>query len=183
MKDIMLDLETMGTGNNAAIVSIGAVLFDIDTGDIGSEFYMNVDLKSCMEAGLDADGDTICWWMKQSDEARMVLLENTKSLEDACTAFGNWVRMVGKKAKLWGNGVAFDNVILRNAFNKAGVKFPVHFRNDMDVRTLVAYDPEEKKKQNSEREGTAHNALDDAKHQVKYVSAIHRRLKKCKKLK
>ena len=30
MNNIMLDLETLGTGNNAVIISIGAVLFDKD---------------------------------------------------------------------------------------------------------------------------------------------------------
>lgn len=35
MKHVMLDLETMGNGPRAAIVSIGAVFFDPLTGELG----------------------------------------------------------------------------------------------------------------------------------------------------
>ena len=45
---LMLDLETMGTKSNSAIISIGAVEFDILTGKTGREFYRNVSLQSCI---------------------------------------------------------------------------------------------------------------------------------------
>ena len=38
MKNVMLDLETMGKGPNAAIVTIGGVFFDPMTGELGAEF-------------------------------------------------------------------------------------------------------------------------------------------------
>ena len=47
MKHIMLDLETMSTASNAAIVAIGAVEFEPETGKLGREFYCNVSLASC----------------------------------------------------------------------------------------------------------------------------------------
>lgn len=46
---IMLDLETMGKGPEAAIVSIGAVEVLVDEGTLGREFYAPVDLQSAME--------------------------------------------------------------------------------------------------------------------------------------
>jgi len=56
---------------------------------------------------------------------------------------------------------------------------PWFFANDRDVRTIVDLgrqlrniDP----KKDLELEGTAHNALDDAKFQVRYVSAIYQAL-------
>ena len=39
MKGVMLDLETMGNGSNAAITAIGAVEFDTETNLIGDKFY------------------------------------------------------------------------------------------------------------------------------------------------
>lgn len=38
MRNIMIDLETMGNGSNAAIVSIGAVLFDPFTYELALSF-------------------------------------------------------------------------------------------------------------------------------------------------
>ena len=38
MNNVMLDLETMGKGPSAAIVTIGAVFFDPMTGELGAEF-------------------------------------------------------------------------------------------------------------------------------------------------
>jgi len=67
MNNIMLDLETMGNGNNAAIIAIGAVKFDQDITD---RFYKTIDLDSSVDVGLEIDPSTVLWWMKQGDDAR-----------------------------------------------------------------------------------------------------------------
>ena len=55
--DIMLDLETMGTGPNAAIVAIGAVAFDLQAGTIGDHWYRWVD-HGCRDwAGIKPRSD------------------------------------------------------------------------------------------------------------------------------
>lgn len=80
--------------------------------------------------------------------------------------------------KVWGNGATFDNVILRGAYERAGHTCPWKFWNDSDVRTIVllgravGFAP----KREMPFEGDAHNALADARHQAKYVSAIWQRL-------
>lgn len=58
MNNLMIDLETMGKNKDAPIVSIGAVFFTPETGDIGQEFYTVVSLDSAMEQGATPDGDT-----------------------------------------------------------------------------------------------------------------------------
>lgn len=60
MKNVMLDLETMGSGSKAAIVSIGAVLFDPMTGETGAEFYQVVSLNSSAHYG-ELDPGTVIW--------------------------------------------------------------------------------------------------------------------------
>jgi exodeoxyribonuclease VIII len=57
MQDIMLDLETMATTRDAAIVAIGAVEFDAASGLIGDRFYVPVDLVSSVSAGGRIDAD------------------------------------------------------------------------------------------------------------------------------
>lgn len=44
MNHLMIDLETMGSGPYAPIISIGAVFFDPNTGAIGDDFQVNVSL-------------------------------------------------------------------------------------------------------------------------------------------
>ncbi|EFX7224108.1 exonuclease, partial [Shigella flexneri] len=62
---LMIDLETMGKNPDAPIISIGAIFFDPQTGDMGPEFSKTIDLET---AGGVIDRDTIKWWLKQSRE-------------------------------------------------------------------------------------------------------------------
>ena len=59
MKDIMLDLEVMGNGSSAAICAIGAVEFDLESGELGREFYTIVNLESSVKAGGVIDASTV----------------------------------------------------------------------------------------------------------------------------
>ena len=78
MTHISLDLETMGTGPMSSILSIGAVVFELDgtyTNLSGPAFYTTIDLKSCEDRGLRIDASTVKWWATQSDEARRVITD------------------------------------------------------------------------------------------------------------
>ena len=74
LSDIMIDLETLATSPNAAVLTIGAVRFDPFNNDIGNptceKLYIRVDLDSCDELGLEVNDDTIAWWAQQSKEAQ-----------------------------------------------------------------------------------------------------------------
>lgn len=78
MKHMMLDLETMGNKSNSVILSVGAVMFDIETGEIGEYFYERIEFQSALDVGLKINADTVEWWMKQSDEARAQLFEKPR---------------------------------------------------------------------------------------------------------
>lgn len=174
-KHIMLDLETMGKGPEAAIVSIGAVEVLPEAGSIGAEFYRVVDLQSSMHSGGKVDGSTIMWWMRQSDAARAALdTEGTRGhltdIYSVLNEFIGWVHGLVppnehgvSDVDVWGNGAAFDNVILSSAFgNTCGLlERPWGYRNDRCYRTLRALYPQIK----CPDVGVAHNALDDAKAQ------------------
>ncbi|EEW1343577.1 TPA: 3'-5' exoribonuclease, partial [Escherichia coli] len=68
---LMIDLETMGKNPDAPIISIGAIFFDPQTGDMGPEFSKTIDLET---AGGVIDRDTIKWWLKQSREAQSAIM-------------------------------------------------------------------------------------------------------------
>ena len=61
-KNLMIDLETLGTFMNAPVVTIGACFFDPMTGEIGDKFYRKIDMVDAMRFG-SASGDTLRWWL------------------------------------------------------------------------------------------------------------------------
>ncbi|HBY5615742.1 TPA: exonuclease [Klebsiella pneumoniae] len=180
---VMVDLETMGKKHNAPIVAIGAVVFDPATGSIGESFYKVVCLESSVNWGAVIDPSTVIWWLKQSSEARSVIVnDDAIPLLDALLQFREFVsdNVAGgsKKAQVWGNGASFDNSILRSSYDCIAEDYPWEYWNDRDVRTMVElghainYEPQKA----IPFEGERHNALADAIHQARYVSAIWQRL-------
>ncbi|MEH8381190.1 3'-5' exoribonuclease [Klebsiella pneumoniae] len=180
---VMVDLETMGKKNNAPIVAIGPVVFDPTTGSIGESFYKVVCLESSVNWGAVIDPSTVIWWLKQSSEARSAIVnDDAIPLQDALLQFREFVsdNVAGgsKKAQVWGNGASFDNSILRSSYDCIAEDYPWEYWNDRDVRTMVelgqaiSFDP----KTTIPFEGSRHNALADAIHQARYVSAIWQRM-------
>lgn len=159
---IMLDLETMGTGSDAAIIAIGAVRFDISIRD---SFYQVVDLQSSLDCGLSVSADSILWWLQQSEEARHAITQKGKSLSSVLTDFAKWVE---KDPLIWGNGATFDNVILANAYDQCKIKRPWIYGNNRCYRTLKSFYPHIK----FQHSGVAHNALDDAQSQAMHLIDI-----------
>lgn len=179
MNDIMVDLETLGNTSNTIIVSIGAVQSNLITGEIGDTFYRVIDLERQQRKGRTIDISTMVWWTNQSEGARAALLETNRiTLQRMCISFNRWLYSIGSPElmRLWGNGASFDNAILRDAFyHMIGKDLPIPFWNDRDMRTIVGFYPTQLQKEwklNNLRKGTYHNALDDAKYQIKYCSHI-----------
>ena len=180
---LMVDMETMGNGPDAPIVSIGAVFFDPSTGNTGAEFYQVVSLESSMSFGMKPDASTIQWWLKQSSEARSaILVDEAMGLLETLELLADFIAENAANGshtvQLWGNGCSFDNVILRRAYALTDTPFAVPFRNDRDVRTMVELGKSVgiNPRFDIPFEGDMHNALSDARRQVKYVSAIWQRL-------
>lgn len=182
MNNLMLDLETMGSGTYAPIISIGAVFFDPTTGNTGEEFSVSVSLESSMRHRARPDASTILWWLDQSDEAKQSLKSNPVELSSALSELTDFISDYAnqKYIQVWGNSASFDCVILRSSYALTGQQVPWQWWNDRDVRTIVelgkviGFDP----KRDMPFEGTRHNALADAIHQAKYVSAIWQKLTK-----
>ena len=181
-KNMMLDLETMGNKPDSAIVAIAAVPFDMVSGVTDDAlFYEVVDLRSSAKHGGSIDADTVLWWLKQEGPARMEITDPEKQngLSDTLYRLSKFSeKHCDKAVQVWGNGCNFDNVVLRYAYEQCGIQPFWKFWNDRDVRTIVelgrnaGIDP----KKDFPFVGEAHNALDDALHQVNYVVAIHQHL-------
>ncbi|EMQ5107480.1 3'-5' exoribonuclease, partial [Shigella boydii] len=112
---LMIDLETMGKNPDAPIISIGAIFFDPQTGDMGPEFSKTIDLET---AGGVIDRDTIKWWLKQSREAQSAIMTDEIPLDDALLQLREFIDENSGEffVQVWGNGANFDNTILRRSY-------------------------------------------------------------------
>jgi 3' exoribonuclease, RNase T-like len=170
----MLDIETLDTRPSAVILSIGAVRFDVaEPGTLTEKFHHYISIDEQLRAGRTVSGSTLLWWMDQGDEARSRIssanAESMKTVLDALAAF------MKPDDRVWGNGAGFDNVIVADAYQSMGMPVPWRFWGDMCFRTLKTmykYVPK------PPRNGTAHDALDDAIHQAEHLQAIFQVMRK-----
>ena len=173
MNRVMIDLETLDTGGDAAILSIGAVVFNTLRYDEGfiSEFYRPVSTHLQLSKwGRTKSKRTMDWWALQSPEAKAVFQESAaaQELDAVLHEFSKWYGF--GPMEVWGNGATFDNMILRNAYDAVGIQCPWHFTDDRCYRTLK-YLPSSRQDLSLEmRTGlTHHHALDDARYQARYA--------------
>lgn len=166
---VMIDLETLGTSSDAALISIGAVKFDpLDESQELDRFYVAIEPQSCLTHGLKVSGATLMWWLDEKRaSARADFLNSERTdLASALDGFAMWFGT--ESVPVWGNGASFDNVILRTAFDKLFMPCPWEFWHDRCYRTVksIAGSPE------IERSGVYHNALDDAVSQARHLQKI-----------
>lgn len=160
MRDLMIDIETLGTAPGSVILSIGAVTFNAEAGTLGAEFYSAIDPRSAVDAGLRMDISTLKWWMTQSDDARSAVFAGNQPLDCALREFSDFTREVDA-SRVWAKPPSFDLVLLEAAFKACRLHVPWHYRSLRDVRTLLDFTGTR-----PTYVGTAHNALDDARSQA-----------------
>ncbi len=173
-KHIMCDLETLGTGPNAAVLSVALVVFeDYDKSfRIVDRYYGKTNKKTITG---DIDADTVMWWMEQSDDARSELrTDSSTSPEYKVIHHVSEFLRDYSDALLWGNGASFNNVILRSLLKRHNLDWPLKYNNDRCYRTVKAMFPQVPK---PEFRGTKHNAWDDAMNQAEHLYAILQHLR------
>ncbi|MEN9631941.1 MAG: hypothetical protein RL077_345 [Verrucomicrobiota bacterium] len=164
------DIETLGTSADAVIFEIGVVKFG--HGGIYARFRQEVSIADCILRGMKEDADTAEWWAKQSPEARATLVRcrgnGGVNLDLALAELRDWFERHGEPDEVWGNGPAFDNRLLDEAFRRCGMRMPWKYRADRCLRTAKHYLP----KVRVEFEGVRHRALDDAEHEAMEILAM-----------
>ncbi len=166
---VMVDLETLSTEPNAVILSIGAVCFSRYGGVAPQTFYIEINIQSCIDLGLDVSKGTTAFWDKQGESAKK-LFDNQDlkvSLPVALEEFSKWWRSVGGKT-FWGNGADFDKPILSSAYTACGMNTPYSPFSGRCFRTLKSIHKVPKIPFN----GTKHHALHDAQHQAAWAVDI-----------
>ena len=175
LTDVMIDLETLATSPDAAILTIGAVKFDPfgdDAKDPTCEkFYVRVDLDSCDRIGLVTNDDTIAWWANQSKEAQEEAF-NPDNRIDIVDAMNQLYKFCWGAKRVWSHGAAFDIVICEHIFGKIQKAVPWKFWEVRCTRTLfdIGIDPKRPPV-------LKHHALEDAWNQAVGVQNIFKRLR------
>lgn len=168
MNDIMIDLETLGTKADAAILSIGAVRFnETEMDDAG--FYRVITIESNQAEHRTINGDTLRWWIGQTDKARAVFDDpNRVDLGTALDDLRAWIGPKWGDVRVYGNGSDFDIAMLAHAYGNQGT--PWKFYNVRCYRTIKEL-PRAKAVLKPFNAG-AHNALFDAITQAQHLQAI-----------
>lgn len=173
---VMLDLETFGTGPDAAIVQIAAGAFELgfdrkpDPEISPYNAYIN---PSAVDGRITAS--TVMFWMSQSDEARIKLITGMESggtLFDALSGLCLWFANNKIEAEgVWSFGATFDIVILNQILQRHGFRVPWSYRSERCLRTAAAIF--DKDREHYPQTGLLHDAADDVKNQIAWLQRIH----------
>lgn len=133
----MIDLETLGVGPRAAILTIGWVKFDPHSQEMSEPYRIHVDVASCIERGMIVNDSTVRWWMIQDEEARKAQANaRPVDLAHALTFLSEQLSYEHPIQHVWGNGANFDISILETAYELCGMEIPWKFYDVRCYRTI-----------------------------------------------
>lgn len=177
---LMLDIETLSTQPEAAVISIGYVAFNQEDGIVDSGGHA---IKSQDWHG-HIDPNTVRWWMQQSEAAKQYSFSGTTGALDAAAAFAQFFAK-HKPVEIWARDPEFDCVVVRQWWERVQKKMfigncPLNYKLSRSCRTMDA---------EAERVGlnvnlitpfhhyVAHNPIDDASSQARVVIAVRKHLR------
>jgi len=176
--NIMVDLETASTKENAAILSWAMVPFFTDGTEFTDmeDFYRVVSLTSCFFAGMDVDKGTQDWWMKQEPKAKSMFLHaEDENIHGVAMEAYTWLSNLAEKYDLymWARGLDFDIPKMEWCFRKFVERpLPYKYSHKMDVRTVLKFMKIDQSQ--FEMQGVKHNALDDCKHDIRMIQEAYK---------
>lgn len=174
-RQITVDIESFGTTPGNVITSIGAVEFFPEAGIFGEEFHLAINTTDSLLHGMTIDPTGVTWWRKQSSMAREAITTNPTTLKSALHLLTDFLtcpetHVIPKNMPIWARGTNFDPVMLDAAFKAIGSEAPWKYWQWRDMRTLLKVCEEYKGYVEPKRTDTAHDALDDCRHQARVVT-------------
>lgn len=157
MRDIMIDIETLGVKPGCMILSIGAT-------NGKDDFHVRLNLDDQFDYGLIIEPRTVLWWLDQSKEAQESLTKEqgypiVEAFQHLARSF-DW-----ENNRVWCNGASFDFPILKEAHAKVGMTLPWPYYNEMDFRTIKNLVPKDVFNDLRAKPLIAHDGLEDARAQ------------------
>ncbi len=168
---LMLDLETLATTPDAAVLTIGACKFDPKKSDVESTFYERISLESQESYDRVINEDTLAWWSKQDKQIQEDAFGEGTDRIDLKDAMKKLYTFGLGTTNVWSHGAIFDVVIIENICQSFQQAVTWKFWEVRDTRTLFDL------ANVSVRIEGKHNALTDAVAQAKAVQQAYAKLK------
>ena len=158
----MIDIEGLGTGPDATILTIAAQSFDpFGQGYYDRQYYARITLES--QENRSIQQDTIDWWATQPEaQAEAFMEEGRIDLDQALDSLG---KLIWQHKLIFANGPTYDMNILEHAYKSYNKPLPWQFYNVRDARTIYSLWPELPKPP------TSHHALEDCRRQIDMLQA------------
>ena len=171
---LMLDIETLATSSERAVVSQVALIgYDLEQDEyIPIRHHQFYPLDPQIKAGRVVDGDTIIWWMTQPEAARAHFVECASDDAEELPALLKNLHMMCKDLignrpyEIYANSPNFDCTIMKSLFGDYGMQTPWDFRKERDLRTLCSMANINAKEVVKVPGFVAHNALWDCRQQI-----------------
>ena len=138
-RHLVVDIETLDTQVTAAILAIGACVFNPRGDSIEDEFHITIDEASNVRAGRSVSQSTKDWWEQQSQEAKDSVFKGPHTpLSIALTQFTQWInRLSPTCTRIWAKSPDFDCSILAHACRSQGIIWPFKFWENRCCRTIM----------------------------------------------
>lgn len=180
LKHIVFDTETLGIRENAIVLSIGAVAFELEPGTkndydryILDGFHVKFSIKDQLHTWKrSVDEGTVEWWKGQSEEAKKILKPspNDVTMAEGLTQLNDWIKSIDgykwNSSYVWSRGTYFDFPKMESMYHQAGVKCGFNTWKIRDVRTyidiLTGVDNGKYEPDRQPENFIAHDALHDA---------------------
>jgi len=179
VQDVSVDCETLSLKDEACILSIGAVKFDIHDGTLGDTFSRVVDIEQ--PGGGVIDASTVAWWMRQKPETQALIFGldvNRVPLMQALVEFSEWLGFTEElpegeypKVRLWQCGDR-DRVWLESAYKGTGLVHPWKYWQWKDQRTIRELFPHGYFAKNWQSHGALPDAMGQAGHLIQAFAIL-----------
>ena len=160
MADIMIDIETVGTGTKACILTIAAQSFNpLERGNFDRDrsYYARIDTESQLDRNIEQS--TIDWWATQPLIAQEEAFGEAGRipLKQALEELG---KIIWQSKRVWANGPTFDMNILEDAYKSYNMALPWQYYVVRDARTVYSLCP------GLNKYPASHHALEDCRRQI-----------------
>lgn len=170
-KALMIDLETLGSGNrvHVPVLQAGMAVFSVEGGvatiHYTGQFSFGLDGSTKYPNSPPIDPETMSWWKKQPDEVLQRVFF-PPSGKDSVSDLHEDLRLLLKYndcVAVWANGVA-DFAWLTGLFNRHNLTPPWFYNAPRDYRTVreLAHQKNGGPLEPHPQVGLSHNAVDDA---------------------
>lgn len=182
---IMLDCETLGTSDSAPVVQWHMAAFNLDdpTAEI-KHFGSPLPLAPQVKLGRHIGTSTALWWLRQKPEALKLfeskeLEGNHDDLYGFLQASVTWLNMIAQSSfaiEIWSFGSGFDTRIFKSLLDSFDLTWPISYRAENDLRTLIALSNLDKDSVPLVDGYVKHNARFDCLQQIRWYFAAQRLL-------